>query len=431
MIAPVGWSDKDRKGHLLLAVVARGGVPGGWAGDDQNACSVAIINGGGDADGLLYHASRLDTTTGSFMRRTALTLQKVPRHRVSHAACWFVLLRPLLLHENDGPRCGTACTSVVAEKNECLDKARHFYGECVPVLDDDDQARDATALDLYVDVAATQGGSGLLASHALVYAARGACAYLAKGADDETAMACSLAIRGAGLDVLADQLDEVKRRSCRLGDADASQCKSCVESVCRDASTMEARDVSTKAVLSYAKRAATRVLDALAVSTSEEVSTTQLRSDDLKCAVSRDFGAPGILFAPFATHLHSELPKQVGELAHMDQERQAHLDFLAGDADADALVLPSDLARVTWPLEPQWAGPYPRDSLAAACTALRRCDRACVTLEHMRDRVPRADARRFALVSHLFLRCLPAPEINGGFWRSECTRSSRPICYSC
>ena len=141
--------------------------------------------------------------------------------------------------------------------------------------------------------------------------------------------------------------------------------------------------MSTKAVLSYAKRAAQRVLDALAASTSEEVSTTQLRSDDLKCAVSRDFGAPGILFAPFATHLHSELPKQVGELAHMDQERQAHLDFLAGDADADALVLPSDLARVTWPLEPQWAGPYPRDSLAAACTALRRCDRACVTLEHM------------------------------------------------
>ena len=50
LIAPVGWSDKDRKGHLLLAVVARGGVPGGWAGDDQNACGVAIINGGGDAD---------------------------------------------------------------------------------------------------------------------------------------------------------------------------------------------------------------------------------------------------------------------------------------------------------------------------------------------------------------------------------------------
>ena len=95
----------------------------------------------------------------------------------------------------------------------------------MPVLDDDDQARDATALELYVDVAATQGGSGLLASHALVYAARGACAYLAKGADDETAIACALAIRGAGLDVLADQLDEVKRRSCRLGDADASQCK--------------------------------------------------------------------------------------------------------------------------------------------------------------------------------------------------------------
>ena len=151
---------------------------------------------------------------------------------------------------------------------------------------------------------------------------------------------------------------------------------------------------------------------------------------DLKCAVSRDFGAPGILFAPFATHLHSELPKQVGELAHMDQERQAHRDFLAGDADADALVLPSDLARVTWPLEPQWQGPYPRDSLAAACTALRRCDRACVTLEHMRDRVPEPTPVD-SLSCHLFLRCLPRRKLMAGSGGRSARAPSRPICYFC
>ena len=424
LIAPVGWSDGDRRGHLMLAVVARGGVPGGWAGDDANACAVAVINGGGDGDGLLFHASRLDTTTGAFFRRSALTLQKVPRHRVAHAACWFVLLRPLLLNETEGLRCGTVSTTVVAEKGACLDKARHFYGECLPVLDDDDSARDSSALDLYVDVAATKGGAGLLAAHALVYAARGACAYLAKGPDDPTAVACALALRGAGLDVLADQLDEIKRRQCRLGDADAATCRACVERVCRAASAVESRDASTKAVLSYAKRAAQRILDALASATAREVAQGQLRADDLhRSTTARDFGAPGTLFAPFATHLHRLLPSMKGEAATIDEERRAHLDFLAGDADADALVLPSDLARVIWPLEPTWAGPYPRDSLAAACTALRRCDRACVTLEHMRDRVPRADARRFALVSHLFLRCLPCPQIDGGFWRSECTRS--------
>ena len=99
--SPPGWSD-DRKGHLLLAVVARGGVPGGWAGDDQNACSVAVIGGGGGATGLYHVAPR--STTGSFMRRTALTLQGT--EHVSHAACWFVLLRPLLRER--GPR---ACQS--------------------------------------------------------------------------------------------------------------------------------------------------------------------------------------------------------------------------------------------------------------------------------------------------------------------------------
>ena len=57
---------------------------------------------------------------------------------------------------------------------------------------------------------------------------------------------------------------------------------------------------------------------------------------------------------------------------------------------------------------------------------MRRCDRACVTLEHMRGAVPRADARRFALVSHLFLRCLPAPALDEtNFWAREMSRATQ------
>ena len=280
LVAPVGWAGPDLKGVLLLVVVARGGA-GGWAGADGSACSVAVINAKCDVDGRLFHACKLDATTGQFLRRRALVLAavsrgaanravagargtsgrardersseaargrigaseaargrigasegalvaakprlragidaerprgrwsrrrrgcppgidaerprgplvaatpagiysaevpvsaQVPRHRVAHAACWFVLLRPLLGFHAPGARCGAPpAVPLSAADASAFDRARHFYGECLPVLDDDDQRRDCAALATFDDVA-RPGGFGRAVLEAAAHVAPG------------------------------------------------------------------------------------------------------------------------------------------------------------------------------------------------------------------------------------------------------------------
>ena len=135
----MGWAD-DRKGHLLLAVVARGGVPGGWAGDAKMRCSYYQR---WRRRGRAIVPCFSDTATGSFSTNGADPLG-TEASRQSRGVLVRAVKASVITKEVSAPP-----ASVVAEKRG-LDKARHFYGECVPVLDDDDQARDAT-LWVYVD----------------------------------------------------------------------------------------------------------------------------------------------------------------------------------------------------------------------------------------------------------------------------------------
>ena len=179
--------------------------------------------------------------------------------------------------------------------------------------------------------------------------------------------------------MLADQLDEVKRRSCRLATPTRPSAK-VVWRVFVEMLPIWRRGRQYKSCIEL--RQEHPVLDALSVATSEEVSTTTTVRRPEMCRLAGFWGS-WPLFAPFATHLHSELPKQVGELAHMDQERQAHLIFCRR-CGRRRLVLPSDLARVTWPLEPQWAGPYPRDSQRPLATR-EHATHVCYSRTHARS----------------------------------------------
>lgn len=387
LLAPFGWCDGRGRGHASVLVLCRGSGHSKVAGGNAEVFIAVAVNRGHDADGGCFHPAIVNAREGSTMRRRAAVVLSVPRHKLSHAATWFVLLRPLVLpppthekEEHDARRRG-------------FEAARDWYETCLAFLAPASGALEQRPRpDDDFDVSAAKGCNRRSAVlEAVKYAVR--CSV-----EPAEARRCVAAIELCALDALADQLDDAP--SVNLDEADMRLARAAARRVAASAVA-----VDDSALAAATKRAANRIEAGLRIRCKANSGSSRTRFDDIAAV------ADATSFAE--TRL---------ALAAQAARRSASADDLAGPLRVEPLALPVDLARVRFPLQDQGL-----TDLSAAINALRRADRACVGLENMPLR--RTAARRFALVSSLFLRQLPCPrpptDYNKCIWRSDVRRESQ------
>lgn len=343
MLVPLGWVDAKGNGHVLVASLTRRG----------DGFGVSIANLGSETEGGGYHPVVVDERSGSTKRRRVCRLT-VARHKLSHAATWFVLLRSIVLPGTDDD--GEA--------------AARWYETAVPFLHSDPRQslRDD---DVYEGLAVR--GSPVLEG--------------VKHAIGRDATACGLAVKLCGLECMAAQLETFQGE-------------------------ISGRDA-------HAAQVACRLLAA---------ETADSGHEELARAVKDCCRRVDVVLAKRRLALCGDRHFAVGDLgkapaAAMTKLRDLVQKFMAGDpgpSRVEPLTLPVDLGRVA----------FVGDDPADACVVMRRADDVCVALENQRDRVSHTAARRFAVVSSLFLRQLPCPRppdvpAASCFWRQGMRRDTQ------
>lgn len=81
IVLPGGWQQLDGKGHVCLYILRNCG---------SEKFSFTVCNTG---DGLQYHPSKFDQSTGLELKQLAMTIWDIPRERLTDSSFWVVLFR--------------------------------------------------------------------------------------------------------------------------------------------------------------------------------------------------------------------------------------------------------------------------------------------------------------------------------------------------
>jgi hypothetical protein len=81
IVIPGGWQKLDGKGHLCLYILRNQG---------EEKFSFTVCNTG---DGLQYHPSRFDQSSGLELKQMAMTVWDIPRERLTDSSFWVLLFR--------------------------------------------------------------------------------------------------------------------------------------------------------------------------------------------------------------------------------------------------------------------------------------------------------------------------------------------------